>query len=797
MAQKHTAFAAILALALLTTSASAPIDQLVALSENRPTTDAGAAAVDSASQLMPQRVDTPSMPVTPATQVTAGRYHTCAVTAGGAAKCWGNNSTGQLGDGTTTDRFTPVDVFGLASGMHAVAAGNLHTCALTENGGIKCWGANVRGQLGNGGSTDHWTPVDVVGLGSNMHALAAGYFHTCALTNGGGVKCWGWNYDGALGDGTTITSSTPVNVTGLGSGVRAVATGALHTCAVTGAGGAKCWGNNLFGQLGTGAGTDHTTPVDVVSLTSGVRAIAAGYGHTCALTESGGVKCWGDNEAGQLGDGTTTDRLTPVDVAGLSSGVRAIAVGGGHTCALTDSGAVKCWGDNYYGQLGDGTTTGRLTPVDVPGLNSRVRALAGGGFHTCALLETGGLTCWGDNHTGQMGVGATTQYSMPVGVSGLNTSVPAVAACGYHTCVLTESGEVNCWGDNRAGQLGNGTTDNSWIPVEVSGLTSSVRAIGGGSGHTCAVAAGSEGGRAQCWGSNTFGQLGDGTTTNRTTPADVAGLDSSVRAVAAGDQYTCALMDDGGVKCWGRNHYGQLGDGTTTDRATPVDVSGLSSGVHAIAGGHAHTCALAEGSEGVGVKCWGLNLSGQLGASTPLYYHATPVDVSGLSSGMRAVTTGSAHTCALTETGGVQCWGANAVGQLGNGTTISSDVPVDVAGLGSDVNAVAAACDHTCALVEGGGVKCWGRNYYGQLGDGTTTDRSTPVDVAGLSSGVRAISAGCDHTCALTDGFVGGGVMCWGANKSGQLGVNPGWSPLDLPAFGTTAQRYLPLVLHR
>jgi alpha-tubulin suppressor-like RCC1 family protein len=191
--------------------------------------------------------------------------------------------------------------------------------------------------------------------------------HTCALTKAGGAKCWGSNLSGEIGDGTKKTRLAPVDVKNLTSGVAAIAAGAEHTCALTTAGGVKCWGYNRWGEIGDGTMTTRLAPVDVKNLTSGVAAIAAGAAHTCAVTAAGGAKCWSSNGNGVIGNGTTTDRRGPVDVVGLTSGVAAIAGGAAHTCALTAAGGVKCWGWNPFGQIGDGTTTDRLTPVKVKG----------------------------------------------------------------------------------------------------------------------------------------------------------------------------------------------------------------------------------------------------------------------------------------------------------------------------------------------------------------------------------------------------------------------------------------------
>jgi alpha-tubulin suppressor-like RCC1 family protein len=363
-------------------------------------------------------------PLTGVAAVSAGGLHTCAVTAGGGVKCWGYNGYGQLGNGTIMGSSTPVDVSGLTAGA-AVSAGSYHTCALTTGGGVKCWGWNLYGQLGNGTMTDSSMPVDVSGLTSGVAALSAGANHSCALTTGGGVKCWGYNFDGQLGNGSTTDSATPVDVTGLTTGVAAISAGGFHTCALTTGGGLKCWGDNFYGQLGNGTsgagpcGSDacSSTAVDVTGLTSGVAAVSAGIGHTCALTTGGGPKCWGDNGHGQLGNGTTTSSSTPVDVSGLTAGAAAVSAGYLHTCAVTAGGGVKCWGWNSYGQLGNGTTTDSSTAVDVSGLTAGAAAVSAGyASHTCALTTVGGAKCWGYNGYGQLGNGTTTDSATPAGV---------------------------------------------------------------------------------------------------------------------------------------------------------------------------------------------------------------------------------------------------------------------------------------------------------------------------------------------------------------------------------------------
>ncbi len=357
----------------------------------------------------------------PVAAVSAGTFHTCALTTEGAVLCWGANGNGQLGDGSSVRRRTsPVRVAGLAEGVVAVSAGELHTCALTDSGGVKCWGENGNGQLGDGTTTDRIAPVDVAGLGEGAVAISTGTIHTCALTASGGVKCWGRMLLGplsvqerALGTGMARDIRTADYVDGLTSGVIAVSSGTLHTCALTTSGGVKCWGYNREGQLGDGTKTDSGTPVDVAGLGEGVVSISAGWKHTCAVTSDADVKCWGWNNGGQIGDGTVIDRTTLAVVDGLTESATAVSTGRMHTCALTASGAVKCWGFNGVGQLGNGKTLPSSAPVDVEGLSGGVTSIASGLSHNCAVTSAGGLKCWGIGSSGQLGDGTPDAQHRP------------------------------------------------------------------------------------------------------------------------------------------------------------------------------------------------------------------------------------------------------------------------------------------------------------------------------------------------------------------------------------------------
>jgi alpha-tubulin suppressor-like RCC1 family protein len=356
----------------------------------------------------------PPVALIPAPKVAAGQYHTCAMNASGSVYCWGGNANGQLGIGSSdASRSTPVAVAGSAARL---SAGALHNCMVTTAGGVRCWGDNSAGQLGTGAAGNASSPVDASGLGTGINSVAAGGLHTCVLTSGNAVRCFGRNAEGQLGNGTTTNSNVAVNVTGI-SGVTAIGTGFTHSCAIAGGGALYCWGDNRYGQLGDGTTTNRSAPVAVTSVGGGVQSVHVGGYHTCAVLGTNEVRCWGQNTYGQLGDGTTVNRATPVASASVLVGT-ALSSGGYHSCARTTAGAAICWGNNSSGQVGDGTQVVRPLPALVERLASGVGAVATGIYHSCALMSDGGVRCWGENQQGQRGNGNFAFHATPEPVRG-------------------------------------------------------------------------------------------------------------------------------------------------------------------------------------------------------------------------------------------------------------------------------------------------------------------------------------------------------------------------------------------
>ncbi|NBT26562.1 MAG: hypothetical protein EBT09_08440, partial [Actinobacteria bacterium] len=481
--------------------------------------------------MSPYSVWVPTEPF-PFASITAGGYatgdHTCGLTANGTAYCWGANSQGQLGNGTTDTRVAPSAVTG-GLRFSSLTAGGLHTCGLTVNGMAYCWGQNFSGQLGDGTSgtqvernlANRTAPVPVTGA-LTFSSLVAGSYHTCGLTANGTAYCWGDNYYGQLGDGFPGTNRlSPVAVLG-GRSFTGLASGAHHTCGLTGSGTAYCWGSNWSGEIGDGtSGNDKWDYAPQRNLPVAVRggvsfsSLTAGSGHTCGLTGGGEAYCWGRNQAGQLGDGTgihdwtdnATDRPLPAAVTGGRLFTK-VSARSDQTCAVTSVGDAYCWGAGSNRQFvqdhGGAGQIDSASPVAVGG-GLAFASVATGDRHTCALTVAGMAYCWGVNQDHQLGGWGSYLAATPVAVAGWamqfsTTTMTDAYNVPAHTCGLTSAGIAYCWGANASGQLGDGTTTARIWPVAVGGgLT--FRTVVAGSAHTCGLTF--ETRSAYCWGANT------------------------------------------------------------------------------------------------------------------------------------------------------------------------------------------------------------------------------------------------------------------------------------------------------
>jgi alpha-tubulin suppressor-like RCC1 family protein len=726
-------------------------------------------------------------------RVAAGSAHSCAVADDRTVRCWGWNDFGQVGNagnlaevatsvsGLFTSQNRPPDVL-------TVVAGAIHTCAVRVDT-IACWGANESGQIGDNTTIDRFGAVHLAIVGAIDVAL--GISHTCALLQNGSVRCWGDNTFGQLGTGNRnpqIRATTATNVSGLTDAV-ALGAGLFHTCAVRVNGQVVCWGYNGSGQLGNNAKEPpcdpsvapcgQTTPSTVLNMSQAVDVVA-GETHTCALRANGRVRCWGNNESGQLGDGTFAESLDATEVEDLEN-VKVISAGWHHSCALTASGNTLCWGANFNGQLGNDSRDASGVPVFVLDLPIDAVDLASGNTHSCVLRAMGSLSCWGSNEFGELGsppVGPPSED--PRTVLNISGNIPALSidAQGNHTCAVRGTSAVVCWGSNSDGQLtGIASTTPQRNPVAPFPAVTNVIAAAAGSNHTCVLFAN---GTVSCW-----GRMG-GTVS---APTPVAGLDNVV-AIAGGGDFRCALRADGTVRCWGEGSAGQLGNGTA-DSLAPVEVNSLST-VVAISVGSAHACAIrANGT----VRCWGSNGSRQLGnENTTAVAVPDHVAVSGLSNA-RAVAAGGLHTCAIRATGRVVCWGANGLGQLGTGNTTASPTfvpvvnqlrtnPTTVTQTTIVANDIAAGSGHTC--ITGGSLRtiCWGANSELQVGmanvAGSPLRHEIPALVVGQEPAARGrtmIAVGGNHSCALMPNGV---PVCWG---DAQFGQNSGTQDSSTPLF--------------
>jgi alpha-tubulin suppressor-like RCC1 family protein len=708
--------------------------------------------------------------------IAAGGNHTIAIK-GDTLKSvwtWGDNERGQLGDGTILMRSTPVQVPNLSA--DGVGAGASHSVALKTDGSIVAWGSNDFGQLGDGTTTTRSVPTALTGTTLPVFsAIAVGANHTLALTVNHEVWAWGANSDGQI-QATTPYSPTPTKIGSLAN-VQAIAAGANHSLALIN-GEVWVWGREA-GHAPQRVSTS-TGPLN------GVAAIAAGGDHSLALKD-GGVWAWGSDWAGQLGNGPTTTgyQTMAASVPGLTSGVGSISAGNAFSMALKIGGTatsgvteVWAWGRGAAGQIGTAGTDLEspaqiISPAQITSL-SNVSALAAGDNHALAL-KNGQVLAWGDNGRGQLGDGKLTFRQEPVTISGLPAPVNVFAGA-YH---LVSKGAVGTpsndrsWGSSWKGQL----AETAVLPVQrplykLAPTTSLITTtpLAAGAAHTLAG--------VQSVGDNLANQLGQTLTgvTLTATLANVSGLPAQVSSVAAGVRHSLAAFGKD-LWVWGANEAGQLGNGNTlivdptkaTQLSDPFSIGvGGTATITALAAGAAHSVASVNNK----VYVWGSNLFGQLGKPTTTLSLNSPSELAPCSSAPQ-IAAGWYHTVALCN-GSVLTWGSNTMGQLGHAADAATNaVSFPISGV--TITKIAAGAHHTLAMGSVGTpavtkVWAWGSNQYGQLGDSSTTNRSTPIEIVS-SSGATDIAAGAGYSVIIK----GATTVIMGDGRDGQLGLgNPG-----------------------
>jgi alpha-tubulin suppressor-like RCC1 family protein len=727
--------------------------------------------------------------------LSVGFDHSFAIKNDGTLWLWGNNNDGQLGNSSTVDLSSPVQTVSTGTDWKQVSAGISHTSSIKTDGTLWLWGAGSNGGLGNNLLLSRSSPVQTVSTGTNWRQTSSGCNYTAATKTDGTLWLWGRNQKGQLGNETTSQTPSPVQTVSTGTNWKQVSSFGETTAATKTDGTLWLWGDNVNGQLGSNSTLNVSSPVQTVSTGTNWKQVSVNINNSAAIKNDGTLWLWGLGSAGVLGNNSTISHSSPVQTTSTGTNWKQVSAGATHVASVKTDGTLWLWGCDICNQLGDTLKLNQSSPVQTVTSGTEWYQAAAGGNHTLALKNSEELFVFGDNKQGQLacdryiytstiddlgvqlvekdylidvysnlvpwmkspalwgwGCGAlgrlgnnlTTNQSSPVQTISFGTNWNQVSAGNPHTAAIKTDGTLWLWGLSSNGRLGNNdqvtdhsspvqtvSTGNNWKQVEICASSASVKTDG----------------TLWLWGDNEMGQLGNSSTINRSSPVQTVSTGTNWKQVSLGFQHSASIKTDGTLWLWGCSSFGELGNNLRTNRSSPVQTTTTGTNWKQVSLGTNHSAATK--TDGT-LWLWGAGDSGRLGTDSTTN-RSTPVQTVSSGTNWKQVSLGCLMSTAIKTDGTLWLWGVATNGVLGNNSTINRSSPVQTVTSGTNWKQVSTKGISVSSIKTDGTLWLWGGGGSGELGNDSTTNRSSPVQTISGGTYWKQVSSGCLHTFAIRE----------------------------------------------